>query len=211
MLISHIYREKLGTPIKTCMACAATLNATLESTYGLCQTHWTELIKPPDQLKRNFGKGIEYQLLRHSDELDDILFRLEYDWEPGWPLRTEQLSKPDYLIYAHYIAKIFLYLLCRLFDLNTFDYITFANSCYTAMEFVFPEMGYLAGANGYAKLLLSDELHNRMQEEKLLPETKNKRILLLDLYRSYDTRDCIDRLKLSGASEIITVYLTSYS
>lgn len=216
MLERKLYREKLGIPIKTCMACGTSLETSHSRGFGLCGDHWVKITTPPHHIRRNFGRGTEYQLFHHSDELDDILFRLENHREPS---ADPELAVPDafppgelpYLINAYYIAGIYLNFLHLLIPMETYDFITFSDSCYTSMEFIFPEMGYLAEDRDYAKTFLSDELHYLMQEELRLPMVAGKRVLLLDLYRSYDTRTCIDRLRLSGAREVTTVYLTSYS
>lgn len=219
-MIAQNYRTKFGKLSKTCMACAAQLGTDREIQFGLCLAHQQHIIRPPHRIKRNFGRGTEYQLLGHTDELDDIIYKLEYDkeplagrffgeGEPNEPGPGRLPRKNQYLIYVHYIAKLFLTVLCGQVDLSSFDYITCSTAC-SDMELIAAEMGYLFPEKQISALFLLDELRSR-KEEPLIPTSRGKRILLLDLYRSMETRNLIDRLKISGASEVVTVYLTSYS
>jgi|GEM_PF-3516847 len=220
----HQYRKKLGLPIKTCMVCSAVLKSEKELEHGLCGKHYHKIIIPPPQISRCFGRGLEYQLLGHTDELDDILYKLEHEKEPdldnpgdfydGFNYEEPQ-KEAGYLAFAHYIAGIFLHRLINIIDLAAFDRITFTNLHFICMDYVFLEMGYIAQRekHSYAEYFMNDKLNTLSNGEKdyLFQHIKGKKILLLDLYRSFDTRARMDLFKLLGAGEVTTVYLTSYS
>lgn len=194
------YRYDLGMPVKVCMACASELKSDKEMAYGFCEYHQKYIIQPPVEIRRRFGRGVEYQLLRHTDELDDIIYQLEYNEE-------DVNQRSECLIYSHYIAKIFLECLQDYLSLAEFDYVVFADSGYVSMEIIFTEMGYLLKDKDQASLFLQGQLQEQLKTLKI----NDKRVLLLDLYRSIETRAFIDRLRLSGAGTVVTVYLTSYS
>lgn len=221
-MLTFKYRYDLGMPVKVCMACAAELKSDKERGYGLCEYHQNHIIKPPGEVRRQFGRGIEYQLLRHTDELDDIIYKLEYEEEAGihhssmaagaWGESGGKANRQsEYLIFSHYIAKIFLNCLLDYLSFTEFDYVVFADSGYVSMEIIFTEMGYLLKDKDQADLFLQGQLQEQLQDQKKTIEIHRRRVLLLDLYRSIETRTCLDRLRLSGAGEVVTVYLTSYS
>lgn len=211
MLQTFNYRYNLGMPVKICMACAEELKSDREKEYGLCEKHRSRIIRPPSEVRRQFGRGTEYQLLRHTDELDDIIYKLEYNEEAGIYDGGRVNQRPEYLIFAHYIAKIFLERLQNCLALSQFDYITFADSCYVSMPVIFAEMGYLSTDKDQSGLFLQGQLQDRMREQNNACKVHNKSVLLLDLYRNIDTRKGIDGLRLAGAGEVVTGYLTSFS
>ncbi|MGL5437297.1 MAG: hypothetical protein ACRDBO_18285 [Lachnospiraceae bacterium] len=213
MLQTQKFRYHLGGPVKVCMACARDLKLCEEIEYGLCKNHLAYMMKPPEKIKRQFGRGREYQLLDHSDDLDDIIYRLEFNEETELCDNHNSYGKQpsEYLIFAHYIAKLFLDNIEKYLDLSDFEYITFADSGYVNMEIIFTEMGYLSEDKNVSRLFLLDSIHDQLLDSYEILEVQNKKVLLLDLYRGIGTRRCIDRLRLSGAGEVVTVYLTSFS
>ncbi len=213
MLEIQKIRYHLGEPVRVCMACARELKSPEEKTYGLCKCHQESLLRSPEKITRHYGRGKEYQLLEHSDALDDIIYKLEFneDIELGSIYIADNKHPAEYLIYAHYIAGIFLSSLEKYIDLSEFDYITFADSNHVNMEIIFTEMGYLSKDKKVSELFLTDPIYDQFSDGNEITGVQNKTILLLDLYRGIRTRRCIDRLRLSGAGEVTTVYLTSYS
>lgn len=218
------YRYGFSKPVKVCMACAGVLKSDKEREYGLCDYHQNHIIQPPCEVRRNFGRGVEYQLLRHTDELDDIINKLESNEdtdifdsseEDGAREYTGCGFNQEYLIFSHYLAKIFLERLQANLSLTEFDYAVYADSGFVSMELIFTEMGYQIMNKEQAGLFMQGQLQDLIQDQLYDQENAlqifGSRILLLDLYRSTDTRTCLDRLRLSGAGEVVTVYLTSYS
>lgn len=210
------YRYDLGVPPRVCMTCASELKSDQEKEYGLCEHHQMHILKPPREVFRQFGRGSEYQLLQHSDELDDIIYQLEYPEEDGGGAfvdvcAPQENPRSECLIFAHYIARIFLESLQAQLSVSAFDYVFFPESGHVSMEIIFTEMGYLSEDKAKARLFLQNQLQEQLQEQKKIKGIHGKRVLLLDLYRDTTTRMCIDQLRLSGAAEVVTVYLTSYS
>lgn len=210
--MESIYRTKLGEYIKTCMVCSAELDKeTGEFEYGLCKKHREHILRAATPIRRNFGRGEEFQLLTHSDELDDIIYKMLYDDEPRTYPILRQGGERQFCIYVHYIAKYFIWLLDQVgIDFNRFDYITYPDSGLEQMSLIFWEMGFLCKRK-HSKIFWDDELREIMLQMDQGDVLLGKHVLILDLYRGIETRNYIDTIKLLGANKVVTVYLTSYS
>lgn len=200
-------RYDLGTPDRICMICANQLITDKEKNFGLCSHHRSHIVRTPDQVRRDFGRGEEIQLLRHSDELDEVIERLENLDLIDCNCRNERSD----LIHCRYIAGIFLHQLQQYVNLALFDYITYADSGFINMDIIFTEMGYMLEDQELRNKFLLDPLGEGMEKKGVLDSAKGGRVLLLDLYRGTATRQAIDRLRLVGAAAVTAVYLTSFS
>lgn len=196
---------------KVCLYCQKRLSIEQEEEYGLCLQHISEIMILSDNSNRDFGLGQEYQILRHSDALDDILhcagFAEYFDRD-----KTDEeligLFSTNYEC-VNLVSKLYMSFMVQNFSQENFDYIVHLTDWYSTDalgdDLEWKVKIFWPTAEWQSQRLLDGLKNKRMYS------LKGRRILLLDYYRTHNLRLLLQLCKKAKAEVVIPVYLTSIS